>query len=149
MRKPGAVGACFVLVMLCGYAVGQDRPDFSGTWQFDASKSELHNLKLTSATWLIEERDDSIHITESEAGRSKKIEMKCTTDGKECDVSGDKAKASFWYNGPMLVEMEKKGDHVIRYRLKISEDGKTLKIETTQIMPQTDGIDTLVFTKQG
>jgi hypothetical protein len=47
----------------------------------------------------------------------------------------------------MLVEMETRGDHVIRYRFKISDDGKTLRVELTHLVPQLDGIDVLVFGK--
>ena len=97
---------------------------------------------------VISEDDSSIQITESEDGASKKIEMKCTTDGKQCKVTGDKATASFWYNGPMLVEMETKGDKVMRYRMKLSDDGKTLTVATTSIVPQSTQDDVLVFRKQ-
>jgi len=125
----------------------QERPSFSGTWQFDASKSDLHNSKISSATWVIEETETSIHLTQTENGKSKKLDLQCTTDGKECKFPGDR-RAQFWYNGPMLVEMETKNEHVTRYRMKISEDGKTLTVEVTQIVPQNDKIDTLVFQKQ-
>jgi hypothetical protein len=33
--------------------------------------------------------------------------------------------------------------------MKVSEDGKTLTVEVTHIVPQSDKIDTLVFQKQG
>jgi len=49
-------------------AIGQDKPNFTGSWQFDASKSKLHDMKMADANWLIEEGDNSIHITRS-AGR--------------------------------------------------------------------------------
>jgi len=103
--------------------------------------------KVPPATWVIEEGDNSIRITETESGKNKKIELQCTTDGKECKAGGDR-RTSFWYNGPTLVEMETKNDHVVRYRLKMSEDGKTMTVEITQIVPQNDKIDTLVFQKQ-
>lgn len=103
---------------------------------------------MTPATWVIDEGDNSIHITETEGAKSKKIDMQCTTDGKECQVTGDKSKASFWYNGPILVQMQTKGDQVTRFRLKASEDGKTLTVELTHIVPQTDKSDLLVFQKQ-
>jgi hypothetical protein len=138
MRNLAAFSACLIL------AFGQDRPSLTGTWQFDAARSELRTSKMASATWVIEEGDNTIHIT-----RDKKSELRCTTDGKECHVTGEKATASFWYNGPVLVEMETKGDHVTRYRIKLSDDGKTLTVELTHIVPQIDKIDTLVFGKQG
>ena len=55
---------------------------------------------------------------------------------------------SFWHDGATLVDMETKSDHVIRYRMKISEDGKTLTVEVAHIVPQTDKMDTMVFQKQ-
>jgi hypothetical protein len=146
MRKLSAAVAFLFAVWGAAPALAQDKPNLSGTWQLDITKSEFHNIKLAGATWLIEESDNSIHLTESESGKSKKLELKCTTDGKDCDAS-DKAKASFWHNGPMLVEMETRGDHVIRYRFKISDDGKTLRVELTHLVPQLDGIDVLVFGK--
>jgi len=136
---------CSVLVLpVAGQE--QERPSFSGTWQMDASKSEVHNSKITSATWVIEEGDNSIHITQTDNTRNKKIELQCTTDGKECKFPGDR-RDSFWYNGPLLVDMETKNDHVTRYRMKISSDGKTLSVEITNIVPQGDKMDTLVFQK--
>ncbi|HEV2689317.1 MAG TPA: hypothetical protein VGV35_12210 [Bryobacteraceae bacterium] len=148
MRTAATLAGFSSLIFLAFCALAQDRPSMTGTWQFDAAKSDLKTLKLSGATWVIDESDNSIHLTESEAGKSKKVEMQCTTDGKECNVTGDKAKASFWYNGPMLVEMETKGDRVTRYRMKISDDAKTLTVELTHIVPQIDKNDVLVFNKQ-
>jgi hypothetical protein len=148
MRNAATVLGCSVLAVLALPLAGQDRPNISGTWQFDSSKSELHTEKVSGATWVILEDDSSIQITESEDGASKKIELKCTTDGKECKVSGNKATASFWYNGPMLVEMESKGDRVMRYRMKLSDDGKTLTVDTTSIVPKGTQDDLMVFRKQ-
>ena len=136
---------CSVLILAVA-GQDQERPSFNGTWQFDASKSELHSSKISSATWVIEEGDNSIHISQTENGKPKKTELQCTTDGKECKFPGDR-RDSFWFNGSMLVDMETKNDHVIRYRMKISDDGKTLTVEVTPIVPQSDKIDTLVFQK--
>lgn len=135
------------LVLLGANGSAQDRPSLSGTWELDAAKSELHNGKVSSATWVIAEGDNSIHISEAENGKSKKTELQCTTDGKECKFPGDR-RDSFWFNGPMLVDMETKSDHVTRYRLKVSDDGKTLTVEVTSIVPQNAKSDTMVFQKQ-
>jgi hypothetical protein len=148
MRHAVVLLACSALAVLSLPLAGQDRPNLSGTWQFDSSKSELHTAKVGGATWVISEDDSTIQITESEDGASKKIELKCTTDGKQCKESGNKATTSFWYNGPMLVEMESKGERVMRYRMKLSDDGKTLTVDTTSIVPQSTENDVLVFRKQ-
>ncbi len=148
MRNAATLAVFSALAILSLPLAGQDRPNLSGTWQFDSSKSELHSVKVAGATWVINEDDSSIQITESEDGASKKTELKCTTDGKQCKLSGEKASASFWYNGAMLVEMESRGDHVMRYRMKLSNDGKTLTVNTTSIVPQATEDDVLVFRKQ-
>jgi len=150
MRKIATLsaGLSFAVFALPAMAQEPAKPSLTGTWQFDAAKSELHNNKMTGATWVIDEGDNSIHITATESGKGKKIEMQCTTDGKECQVTGDKSKASFWYNGPILVEMQTKGDTVTRFKMKASEDGKTLTVELTHIVPQNDKSDLMVFQKQ-
>lgn len=147
MRIAATLLACSALAVLTLPLAAQDRPDLSGTWQFDSSQSKVHTVNIAGATWVINEDGDSIQISETESG-DKKVEMKCTTDGKECKLTGEKAKASFWYNGAMLVEMESKGDHVTRYRMKLSTDGKTLTVDSTSIVPQSTEDDVLVFKKQ-
>ena len=136
MRSAVTFLACSAMAWLVLPLAGQDRPNLSGTWS------------AAGATWVINEDDSSIQITESESGASKKVELKCTTDGKDCKVSGLKGSASFWYNGSILVEMESKGDKVTRYRMKLSDDGKTLTVETTSIVPKSSQDDVLVFRKQ-
>jgi len=148
MRNAATLLTCSALAVLALPLAAQERPNLSGTWQFDSTKSQIHAEKVAGATWVINEDDSTIQITEDEGEAAKKVELKCTTDGKECKVSGDKATASFWYNGPMLVEMETKGDHVMRYRMKLSDDGKTLTVDTTSIVPQSTQDDVLVFRKQ-
>lgn len=149
MRIAATFAVCSALAVLAlPLGAQDDRPNLSGTWQFDNSKSELHTVKAPGGTWVINEDDSSIQISESADAASKKVEMKCTTDGKECKVAGEKGTASFWYNGPMLVEMETHGDHVTRYRMKLSGDGKTLTVDTTSIVPSAPQDDVLVFHRQ-
>jgi hypothetical protein len=148
MRNVATSVACLALALFAFPGAAQDHPNLAGTWQFEASKSEQYSTKLANATWVIEEGDNTIHFTETESGNTKKTELKCSTDGKDCNLTGEKAKASFWYNGPMLVEMETRGDHVNRYRMKLSDDSKTLTVELSSIVPRNDKADVLVFHKQ-
>lgn len=149
MLQASTVAGCLALAFAFALpGAAQDRPNLTGTWKLDATKSQMHTEKIAGETWTINEGDNTINIAESEDGSGRKIELKCTTDGKECKVTGDKASASFWYNGSLLVEMETRGDHVVRYRMKLSSDGKTLTVDTTHIVPQSSPDDTLVFQKQ-
>jgi hypothetical protein len=148
MHKLAASAACLALALFALPGAAQDHPNLTGKWQLDSSKSEQNNAKVADATWVIEEDDNTIHITETESGNTKKTELKCSTDGKDCNVAGEKAKASFWYNGPMLVEMETRGEHVNRYRMILSGDAKALRVEVNSIVPRNDKADVLVFQKQ-
>ena len=149
MRSLVSFTACFLLSAGALAAQNSSKPNLSGSWQLDVAQSELNTNRLNHATWVIDEKENSIHIAESETGKAdRKVELACTTDGKECKIPGEKTKASFWYNGPMLVEMETSGDNATRYRMKLSPDGKALNVEVTYIVPQTEKPDKLVFNKQ-
>ncbi len=150
----GCASAVVLSGLLSVPVAAQDdaRPDLSGTWQLDASKSEMPVNKLSGLTMLISEKDGKININEDEKladGKERKITYTCTTDGKECEVPETKAKASFWYNGPMLVSMETEhGGSVIRERLKLSPDSKLLNVEISSLVPVSDKTDKLVLQKQ-
>ena len=60
MRNVGVLLACSAMAVLSLPLAAQDRPNLSGTWQFDSSKSELHTSKVAGATWVINE-DDRFH----------------------------------------------------------------------------------------
>lgn len=148
MRSLTTAAAFLALAIFAYPGAAQDHPNLAGTWQLDSAKSEQNNSKVAGATWVIEEGDNTIHIVETESGNSRKTELKCSTDGKDCNIAGEKAKASFWYNGATLVEMETRGDHVNRYRMKLSDDAKALTVEVSSIVPQGAKADVLVFQKQ-
>ena len=151
---------CFcVVVVLAGVfgagLAGQDdsKPNLSGKWQLDAAKSAMELTRVSDLTMIINEKDGKININEDEKladGSERKVTYDCTTDGKECEVPGTNAKASFWYNGPMLVSMEteRNGRAVIRQRLKLSQDSKQLTLEISSLVPQSGKVDKLVLDKQ-
>ena len=156
MRK---ILCCFsalaVPVLLCGALKAQDdsKPDLSGTWQLNPQKSDMQLNRFSGLTMVIAEKDGKINITETEKlvdGKERKVIYDCTTDGKDCKVRDEAAKASFWYNGPMLVSMEtkKNGSEVLRERMKLSPDAKELNVEVSSLVPQTDKKDKLVLDKR-
>ena len=143
---------CCIAVLFSAAAQDDTKPDLTGTWQLDASRSDIKLSKFSSLKMVIAEKDGRIDIDQDEimgGGKERKIVYSCTTDGKECAVKGTGAKASFWYNGPMLVNMEtaKKGD-VFRYRMKLSPDAKELTVEISCLVPQSDKVDKLILAKQ-
>jgi hypothetical protein len=131
----------FVTALTVAAVFASDRPDLSGTWQLSSNQG-----KLKFETLLIEQTPDAIKITES-ATDKKPFDVSCGTDAKECKLKEEQV--SFWYNGPALVMMEKRqdGDVVTKTRLVPAEDGKTLNLEVTRILPAGPSA-TYTFKKQ-
>lgn len=147
--------AVVVSGLFCACVLAQDgsKPDLTGKWQLNVSKSDMQLNKLSDLTLVISEKDGKINIDENEKladGKARAVTYTCTTDGRECVVPQTKAKASFWYNGPMLVSMEteRNGTSVLRERLKLSPDSKQLIVEISSLVPQSDKTDKLILEKQ-
>src|SRR5258708_7901197 len=84
----------------------QSKPNLSGKWQLNSSKSEVHSGKTSTINLIIEQNGASIHVvrtSNASDGKQTITDFNCTTDGKDCDAKG--TKVSLWYDGASLVEM--------------------------------------------
>jgi hypothetical protein len=143
----------FGTCLLFGAALAQtDKPNFSGTWHLDKSKSGL-SPDVGSMTWTIQQDDSTVQVVQEGTvdGKPFKAEFKCSVLGKECPMNDrdHKAKASVYFNGPVLVVMKTQGrkdSEATKERLKLLPDGNTMEVDVMYIMPQKDG-EKLVFTK--
>jgi hypothetical protein len=122
----------------CLLAQDASKPNFSGTWQLDTAKSEIHT-KVESTAWAIHQDDNSIAIDEQIKGHP--LTLKCGTNGANCKgkPDGETGEVMFYYNGAMLVETDFLGhdkDRVVKKRLKMGADGKTMEIEVLHVSPQ-------------
>jgi hypothetical protein len=149
--------AILAIVGLMGCALwAQDaKPDLTGTWQLDLAKSEIFSSKPSVLTWLIQEKAGSIEMKQVEkdgSGHERQFAFTCGIGGKECAFKepDGRVKASFWYNGPTLVEMKtfEGNDHVAKYRMKLDDGGKTLNVELMSIAPASAKPEHLVFSRQ-
>ncbi len=136
-------------------AYSAERPNLSGSWHCNTSKSTIHPLRLSDLTWVIDQKDEALHLSEiakNSDGKQVKTDFDCTTDGKECStkLDGQPAKISFYFNGAMLVEMDYKGrnrENIVKKRLQLADDGKSMNVELIRVIG-TDQPGTLVFEKQ-
>ena len=125
-------GACSL------FAQDNAKPNFSGTWQLDAAKSEIHT-KVEATAWAIHQDADSIAIDQQIKGHQ--LTLKCGTNGANCKgkPDGENGEVTFYYNGALLVETDFLGhdkDRVVKKRLKMGADGKTMEIEVLHVSPQ-------------
>jgi hypothetical protein len=134
-------GAYLALASCAVYA--QDRPDFSGTWKLQGDEQQKVVIKQSAET---------IQITRPGADPAHKTEINCSFYGAECKatIEGGNAKSSFYYNGATLVQfayMGKDGKQVIRTRRDMSDDGKQMIVEITQMAPSTEAPKKMVYVR--
>ena len=114
-----------------------DRPNFTGSWQLDTARSEIHS-KVQATAWAVEQSNDSIAISQRLGAKTEVV--KCGTNGSNCKAKpdGESGEVMFYYNGAMLVETDFLGrdkDRVVKKRLKLAADGKTMEIEVQHVNP--------------
>ena len=119
----------FVLLPLTAiWGQQKPQPDYSGTWRLQSDNS----VEL-----VLQQKDDTLHVKETK-GSETKADYSCNTLGKECDVKneGHEVKVSFWFNGPKLVQFETRGSNVVRRRFQLADNGSTLNVELSSIVPE-------------
>ena len=108
-----------------------DRAKLAGTWQV-----EKEGGADAGATWVLEDKNTSFHITRSE-GNQKVADYECTILGKECQVKdgGKQVKVSLYFSGAKLVEMETKGSAVVKREFSAGGAPDSLEMSVTSIVP--------------
>jgi hypothetical protein len=132
-------------------ADSQNAP-FTGTWEMNASKSQISDGRSTTLT--VEQAADKIKITSSTKKGDSVVstEFTCATNGKECefDEGGHKSKVSLYFNGPVLVVFKTDGpenDSASQWNMQVGPDGKLLTVAVSHILPAGKD-ETLVFDKK-
>jgi hypothetical protein len=102
---------------------------------FCADHAELNGVWKTpdaQETITIHQKDETVQIAES---GKENAEIQCNTVGQACKIKG--GEVSLWYNGETLVVMESLhgNSKVVKKRLRITEDGKSLEEEIVHIAP--------------
>jgi hypothetical protein len=139
MRHAGASCACVFGLFAITLCAQDGKPNFSGNWQLNSAKSELHSGKTSTVQLTIEQKGPKIHVLRSvktSDGKESVTDFNCTTDGKDCDAKGEKV--SLWYDGKDLVEMDIGSDVVTKTRMSLAPDGKSISCDMSFISPQSD-----------
>jgi hypothetical protein len=117
-------------------AVGADKPNFSGEWVCDNSKSEFGPMPPpTSMTRKVDHSDPVISYTEATVGGPQgdsTMTMKASTDGKETtnEMMGNPVKTTAKWDGNALVvsaKLDLQGNEItLTDKWTLSADGKVL-----------------------
>jgi len=115
--------AIFATLAIASLSADQqaDRASLIGSWVQPGGNNR----------WIIDSASDGLHITQIE-GAGTVADYQCNLEGHDCDVkvSGHKAAISMYFNGAILVQIETKGDQIVKRRFSIEPSGNTLKVET-------------------
>ena len=80
--------------------------------------------------WVIDAAADGLHIKQIE-GSGTVADYQCNLNGDDCNVkiAGHKAAISMYFNGSTLVQIETKGDQIVKRRFSVLPSGASMKLE--------------------
>jgi hypothetical protein len=159
MRRTDWRPAFLLFAMGAVVAAGQAyaKPNFSGEWKMNASKSEFGPMPAPSSrTDKIAHADPDLKVTSTAATPQgdMTLDLKYTTDGKEStnEIRGNPMKSAASWDGDALVIKTKASfqgnDVTLADRWTLSEDGKTLTVSRHITAPQGEFDQKTVFEKQ-
>src|SRR5262245_58544761 len=103
------------------------KPDFTGSWNLDRSRSSLQIPAPDSTTFVIEHREPYFRLSRTHivGGKSDTFSIELTTDGKQvvCNQDGLEIQARLYWEDDTLMlasELVREGiraTNVVRYRL--------------------------------
>jgi hypothetical protein len=81
--------------------------------------------------WIIDSRPDGLHLTQIE-GSGPVADFECNTYGQNCEVkiAGHKVAETLYYNDVALIQLETKGDQIVKRRFSVLPSG-AMKVEIT------------------
>lgn len=149
--------ALICLAALSSSAFLAAKPNFSGEWVMNATKSDFGPIPApTKMVRTIKHEDPELQIKNQQSGAQGEItsELKYTTDGKEVTntTRGGEVKGTCKWDGDALVIESKRTIQSMEItqadRWSMGADGKSMKVESTLKTPQGDFNITIAFDKQ-
>lgn len=106
-----------------------ERAKLNGSWQAEGEGGAAKTV------WILENRGDAFHLVNS-LGSKTLADFACVL-GQECEVKvgGRKVKVTMYFNGTRLVELETKGEEVVKHRFGIGETSDALDLEVIPVNP--------------
>jgi hypothetical protein len=162
--KNSLLSALFVLIVLpiASAVQAQDAiPNFTGTWNLDASKSDFGPMPPPeSIVHVVDHKEPSVKIVTTQKGAQGEVttERQLTTDGKEnvnkmrVGPTEQEVKSTTKWSGKALTtafKLDMQGNVFdVSDSWKVSDDGKVLTIVRDIKTAQGDFTTTTVYNKQ-
>jgi len=124
----------FALLIAFAALADDAKPNFSGTWKLNLTKSQLGPMAPDSRTDVIDHKDPAIResVNSSSSQGDFQMETAYTTDGKEAKntiMGSDFTTKAHWEGNALIVDTKgttDNGDVTIHGKYELSDDGKTL-----------------------
>ncbi|MBE0660777.1 MAG: hypothetical protein IH602_23995 [Bryobacteraceae bacterium] len=142
-------------------AIAADKPDFTGTWKIDAAKSDFGQMPAPEKMErVIDHKDPSIKIktTQSTPNGDRTMDTEYTLDGKEQKQETPRGAVMYtpkWEGNVVVIDskrtMNVQGQQVEITgveRWSLSEDGKTMTVDSKMVAPMGELTMKAVFAKQ-
>lgn len=149
--------ALFCAVFFLTTAILAAKPNFSGEWKLNISKSDFGQLPAPEKMLRsVKHADPNLEIKTQQSGPQGEVssELKYTTDGKETTntTRGGEVKGTCKWDGDVLVVESKRTIQNMEInqtdRWSLSADGKSMLVEATFKTPQGDLNLKIAFDKQ-
>jgi hypothetical protein len=160
-RMTLAIGSLLLVLAAAGAAAQDAKPDFSGTWTLDLTRSDFGPMPPPdSLVSVIEHKEPSFKITTTQKGQQGELTNVRTlsTDGKETvnrlrTMAGEQdVKSITKWNGRLLTtsfSLDAQGTTIdVSDTFDLSDDGKVLTVTRALKSPQGDFGTKMVFSKQ-
>lgn len=149
------------VLMMMAAAMAADKPDFTGTWKLDAAKSDFGQMPAPEKMErVIDHKDPSIKIktTQSTPNGDRTTDTAYTLDGKEQKQESPRGVIMYTpkWEGSIVVIDSKRTMNVQGQTVEItgverwslSEDGKTMTVDSKMVAPMGELTMKAVFAKQ-
>jgi len=147
-----------ILLLAAAFAAAQDKPNFSGKWVLDLSKSSFEPLPAPeSLVRVIDHKEPKLKISETTKDQrgERTRDRDITTDGKDNKTTvgaNEYVSKSRWDGNRLITEGTLKlqdGTNVdIKETVELSDDGNVMTLKRELKSPQGEATQKLTFNKQ-
>jgi hypothetical protein len=113
-----------------------EKPNFTGSWQMSPAQTAVSNGGAFLLWMKVEQKGADIHVSrgwKGADGNEVVTDVRCKTNGDDCDVNG--AKVSFYYSGNVLTELEVAGDTIVKRLWTLDAACRCLQLEVRHVEP--------------
>jgi hypothetical protein len=128
--------ALIVVALLCGGAMAQTRPNFSGSWKLNVARSDIQEPRLKGAVFKIQHQEPEFIISRTllYSGEQQHMKFNLRTDGSPLVVPYGEEKLMLrvrWDDGSLLCSIRDAlaRDNADTVKYTLSPNGKVLTVQ--------------------